>query len=286
MHEQERAEVILSDWQMPRMGGLELCERIRNSDRADGYTYFIFMTGFGDKEHFVHGLEAGADDYQTKPIDLDELRARLVSAARVVSLHRELAAKNALLRRDHEMSLRAARLDGLTQISNRLCFDETLEAVWSTMQRYGHRYSVAMCDVDHFKSYNDHFGHLAGDEVLRRVAMTIREELREGDGLFRYGGEEFVVLLPEQSLDEATRAMDRVRTALERLSIPTSRPGHPVTLSFGVAEVDPACDGAPEDWLRRADAALYRAKLKGRNRVETDPSNAPSPSREGATEVA
>ena len=270
VHQVDHADVILSDWQMPRMDGVELCRRTRTSQEEGKYTYFIFMTSFTDKEHFVRGMEAGADDYHTKPVDLDELHARLVSAGRVVALYRELAEKNAVLRRDSQTSFRVARVDALTQVANRLSMDEDLKVLWSRVKRYGHRYSIAICDVDRFKAYNDNFGHLAGDDVLRRVAQTIREQLREGDGLYRYGGEEFVVLLPEQSLAEAARAMDRVRTAVEKLAIQTHSERGVLTISFGVAELEPPEEGAPEDWLRRADTALYRAKSAGRNRVETD----------------
>ena len=270
MHQQEHADVILSDWQMPRMDGVELCRRTRVNADEGAYTYFIFMTSFGDKDHFLRGMEAGADDYHTKPVDLDELRARLVSAGRVVALYRKLSEKNAVLRHDSQASFRVARIDALTHVSNRLSMDEDLKVLWSRAKRYAHRYSIAICDIDRFKAYNDQFGHLAGDDVLRRVAQTIREQLREGDGLYRYGGEEFVVLLPEQSITEAAGAMDRVRLAVERLGIATKRGNRVVTISFGVAELDLPADGTPEDWLRRADAALYRAKASGRNRVETD----------------
>jgi diguanylate cyclase (GGDEF)-like protein len=270
LHQQERADVILSDWQMPRMDGVELCRRTRGGDSEGAYTYFIFMTSFADKDHFVRGMDAGADDYHTKPVDLDELRARLASAGRVIALYRELAAKNALLRRDSQAQFRVARIDALTQVANRLSMDEDVKALWSRVRRYGHRYSMAMCDVDRFKLYNDHFGHLAGDDALRRAAHAIREELRAGDGLYRYGGEEFVALLPEQGLPEATRAMDRVRAAVERLAIPTRTEGGILTISLGVAELDTSRDATPEDWIRRADEALYRAKMAGRNRVDTD----------------
>jgi diguanylate cyclase (GGDEF)-like protein len=270
MHQREPADVILSDWQMPRMDGLELCRRTRVASDDTTYTYFILLTSFGDKDHFIRGMEAGADDYHTKPVDVDELGARLVSAARVLGVYRRLAEKNASLRRDSQASFLAARVDELTGVGNRLSMNEDLRALRSRAKRYGHRYSIAIGDVDRFKSYNDHFGHLAGDEVLRRIAQQIREGLRGGDGLYRYGGEEFVVVLPEQPLAEAERAIDRVRKAVEDLAIPSHREHGVVTISFGVAQVDPILDRAPEDWLRRADAALYRAKSAGRNRVEVD----------------
>lgn len=270
LHQREAADVIISDWQMPRMDGLELCRRTRVSREEGTYTYFILMTGFDDKEHFVRGMEAGADDYHTKPVDLDELRARLTSAARVLSVYRELAEKNARLRSDSQASFRVARVDALTQVANRLSMDEDLKALWARAERYGHRYSMGICDVDRFKDYNDRFGHVAGDDALRRVAQAIRKELRGGDGLYRYGGEEFLVLLPEQLLAEAARAMNRVRGAVERLEIPAPCDRGFLTLSAGVAELDTSQDRTPEDWLRRADAALYRAKSSGRNRVEKE----------------
>ncbi len=123
-----------------------------------------------------------------------------------------------------------------------------------------------MCDLDEFKEYNDRFGHLAGDGVLQRVAQAVRSELRQGDDVYRYGGEEFVVVLPEQTLAQATLAMDRVRRAVERLSLDAPA----VTISIGVAERDPSRDATSASWLERVDAALYRAKARGRNRVEPD----------------
>jgi len=267
MHQAGRADVILSDWEMPRMDGVELCRRTRAAADEGAYTYFIFMTGYDDKEHFLRGMEAGADDYHPKPVDVDELQARLTSAARVISLYRKLAEKNVSLRRDSQASFQKARVDALTGASNRLRMDEDLKVLWSRVQRYAHPYSVALCDIDDFKKYNDHFGHVAGDDVLRTVAQTLRKGLRQGDSLYRYGGEEFLILLPEQPQREALRAMDRVRAQIEQLGIRTVAERGVVTISVGVAELEPSRDRTVEDWLRRADEALYRAKNGGRNRV-------------------
>jgi two-component system, cell cycle response regulator len=161
----------------------------------------------------------------------------------------------------------AARIDPLTRVANRLRMNEDLHVLWSRSRRYGHAYCAALCDIDWFKAYNDHFGHLEGDGVLLRVAQTIRSGLRQGDGLYRYGGEEFLVLLPEQSLDEACIAMERVRKYVERLAIPTVAGGGVVTISVGVSELSTE-DDSLDDWLRRVDTALYLAKAKGRNRIE------------------
>lgn len=261
LHRRSPADVILSDWRMPRLDGYELCKRTRAAE-DEHYTYFIFMTALADKEHFLRAMEAGADDYLTKPIDLDELRARLLSAARVMKLHRKLAERTRVLRRDSQRFFHDARVDALTDIPNRLCLREDLEALGARMARYGHRYSVGIADVDHFKDYNDRFGHLEGDVTLRNIAACIRDHLRVGDTLYRYGGEEFLVILPEQSLSAAAGAMDRVRSAVEKRGS--------VTISVGVAELDAAKKESPDGWLRRADAALYRAKGGGRNRVEVD----------------
>lgn len=266
LHEAERADVILSDWDMPGMDGIELCKRTRvGADEA--YTYFILMTAFDDKAHFLRGMEAGADDYQTKPIDLDELQARLVSAERVVTVYRRLANKNASLRRDSQAAIRLASIDPLTGVANRLHLREDLESHLAQSHYDGVRCSVALCDIDHFKTYNDHFGHLAGDKVLRDVAQTIRGQLRRGDALYRYGGEEFLMVLPQQSVLDASRAAERARRAVEKLGIRTTAGNGTLTISIGVAELMPADKGI-DSWMDRADVALYRAKAGGRNRVE------------------
>jgi two-component system chemotaxis response regulator CheY len=266
MHQEERADVILSDWRMPRVDGLDLCRRTRASETNGNYTYFIFLTGFDDREHLLEGMAAGADDYHGKPIDLDELQARLTSAARVLSLYEKLARKNAALRTESQTSFRLARVDALTEVANRLRMNEDIKAIWGRATRYGHRFCAALCDIDLFKSYNDRFGHLAGDEVLRKIAGAIKKDLRQGDGLYRFGGEEFLITLPEQSLAEATRVMERVRLEVERLAEPAEASGV-VTVSIGVSSLRPD-DESPEAWLRRVDEALYKAKANGRNRVE------------------
>jgi diguanylate cyclase (GGDEF)-like protein len=261
-------DVILSDWKMPKMDGYELCERTRHAENEERYTYFIFMTGLADRDHFARGVEVGADDFLSKPVDLEELRARLISASRVTALQRRLSERTRAARRDSRANFVAARTDPLTDVPNRLRLREDLEALRARGVRYGHRYAVALCDLDHFKAYNDHFGHLAGDDALRRAARCIKEHLRRGDTVYRYGGEEFLVVLPEQSVTEAAAAMERVRESLQALAIAHAPDASsPVlTMSVGVAEIL-AQDGGPDEWIARADAALYEAKARGRNRV-------------------
>jgi diguanylate cyclase (GGDEF)-like protein len=267
MHQASRADLILSDWKIPGMDGLELCRRIRDSEAPDWHTHFILMTGRNDRPCLVDGLNAGADEYVTKPIELAELEARLEAARRVVTMRRALQAANVALRRDSARDYKAARTDPLTAVSNRRRLKEDLEPLQGRASRYGHRYCAALCDIDMFKSYNDTFGHQAGDDALCRVAATIQDHLRSGDTLYRYGGEEFLVLLPEQSLEHAVTGTNRVRQEVERLHIKRllPAPGPFLTISAGVAELG---GGSIGDWLRRADDALYRAKALGRNRVE------------------
>lgn len=264
---ERRPDVVISDWEMPRMNGAELCRRTRKGGDETPYTYFIILTAYGDREHLLAGMAAGADDFQRKPVDLDELEARLLSASRVVELHRRLASRAAELQTDSTRFYAASRTDALTGTGNRLRLDEEASALLARAARYGHRCSLAICDLDFFKAFNDKFGHVAGDDALRRVAAGMRANLRSADTLFRYGGEEFVVLLVEQSLADATFVMDRMRRAIEGLAISSPATGASLTLSVGVAEVDTAHDGTPADWIARADAALYTAKQGGRNRV-------------------
>jgi len=264
---QSPADVIVSDWDMPGMNGSELCRRTRSLGDDVPYTYFILMTAFDDRAHLLAGMAAGADDYQRKPLKRDELEARFMSAGRIVELHRRLASRTAKLRDDSTRLFQTSRTDALTGAGNRLSLDEEIETLMSRAHRYGRKCSLAICDLDFFKAYNDAFGHVAGDEALRRVAGGMRASLRSADSLFRYGGEEFVALLVEQSQDAAECAMERVRGAVEALVIPSPATGGPLTLSVGIAEIDPRTDRTGDDWLRRADEALYAAKSAGRNRV-------------------
>ena len=261
------ADVIVSDWDMPGMDGIELCRRTRTGGDEVPYTYFIIVTGFTGRERVLAGMEAGADDYQRKPLNVHELEARLMSAGRVVGLHRRLAAQTAELRGTSAALLVESRTDAMTGTGNRLSLDEDVTTLMARAARYGNKCSLAICDLDFFKAYNDHFGHIAGDQALCRVAEGMRSTLRNVDTLYRYGGEEFVVLLVEQSIEAATRAMDRMRDAIERLAIDSPATGGPLTLSVGIAEFDPSLDKTPGDWIRRADEALYEAKSAGRNRV-------------------
>ncbi|HEX7668476.1 MAG TPA: GGDEF domain-containing protein, partial [Polyangiaceae bacterium] len=177
---------------------------------------------------------------------------------------------NSALRRDSQASFGLARVDALTGVGNRLRLDEDLAMIWSQARRYGRGYSAAMCDIDWFKLYNDHLGHLAGDAALRDIAQTLRRHLRRADAIYRYGGEEFLVIFPEQTAREVVRVAERMCRAVRDLGMRTVAGDGVVTLSIGVAELTSE-DESVMAWLERADAALYRAKANGRNCVQCDP---------------
>jgi diguanylate cyclase (GGDEF)-like protein len=272
-------DAVISDRMMPGMDGIELCRRIRANSRA-AYTYFIFLTGFDEKTEVIHGMEAGADDYLIKPLDVDELKVRLWVAGRVTSIHKKLFQQSAELERLNHQLFELSRADPLTKLGNRLRLREDLEVICARVKRYGGTYCAVMCDVDFFKDYNDTNGHLAGDDVLCTVAQTLISTSRDGDQAYRYGGEEFLVLLPEQSAESGLVAAERYRQAVEELAIPhlASTVKRIVTISAGVASLSQLEAKSAETWLNEADAALYRAKQLGRNRVmgyEAKPAKVP-----------
>ncbi|MEY2566509.1 MAG: hypothetical protein QOE35_1038 [Actinomycetota bacterium] len=255
------ADVVISDRMMPGVDGLELCRRIRSADRP-GYAYVILMTTAADRTDVLAGMEAGADDYLAKPIEPLDLQAALVAAKRVTDLHRQLGRYRAELERLNADLADLARRDALTGLGNRLRLDEDLAQLHWRCARYGWTYSLALLDIDHFKAHNDQHGHLAGDEVLRQVAVALQSAARRGDGVYRYGGEEFVVVLPGQDVAHATAAAERLRQAVETST--------PVTVSAGVAGFVPDQDDrGPQLVLARADEGLYRSKAAGRNKVST-----------------
>ncbi len=264
------ADVILSDWVMPVVDGPELCRRIRGYPDAP-YAYFIFLTALDDRNHALEGMEAGADDYLAKPLDPHELRMRLIAAERVTNVQRQLATKHHELEAVNRELHETARTDALTRLGNRLRLAEDLAALQARAERYGHGYAIALCDIDYFKRYNDRYGHQAGDHVLASVAATLMEQCRSGDSVYRYGGEEFLIVLPEQGSIAATVAIDRFRNAVENLQIEHAENdvAKVVTMSGGVAALT---GGRAQSWeavVQDADKALYAAKLAGRNRVFT-----------------
>ena len=268
LYRRTEVDVIVSDWLMPGMDGLDLCQRVRESQR-ETYTYFMLLTSLEGKQHFMQGMQAGADDYLTKPLDREELQVRLQVAARVTALHHQLAEKTRELERANHALAESARRDPLTGLGNRLQLREDLYRLQRWLDRYGRGFGVALCDVDRFKRYNDCYGHVAGDEVLQAISTSVADTIRSGDMAYRYGGEELLIIMPEQSAETSIVAMERVREAVEDLAIEhvANRPYGVVTISIGLVAIG---QGEQLPWdvvLNQADSALYRAKAEGRNRV-------------------
>ena len=195
--------------------------------------------------------------------------AQLEVAREIAELASERLAKSEAELKDANQSLfQQARIDPLTRLQTRLKFAEDVEQTWSRVSRYGKSYSMVMCDIDHFKQYNDTYGHVAGDEVLRAVAASFKAAARAGDHLYRYGGEEFVFLLRTASLEAGRDCAERFRTAVEKLHIPhVASPLGFISVSMGVSQLEPGHETTAELLLERADAAMYAAKGAGRNRV-------------------
>lgn len=253
-------QVVVTDWMMPGMNGLELCKAIRSAE-DDTYTYLVLLTSFGSQDAVMAGMEAGADDYVTKPLDPFTLRTRLLVALRVTALHSQLG-------KYRQELTRQARTDPLTRVDNRLKLTEDLELLDHRSQRYGRQYSLALCDVDYFKSFNDLQGHPAGDEALKAVARTLTSLSRETDGVYRYGGEEFLLVLPDQGAEDAEAAVERIRSGIESLAIAhTGNPLQVLTISAGISTFTADHAVSSSQLLKEADDALYSAKAAGRNRV-------------------
>ena len=257
----ERAPALaILDWVMPRMDGIEVCRRLR-SDAERPYVYAILLTGRSDARDVVQGLDAGADDYITKPFDSNELRVRLRAGRRILELQSVLLDTQRILRDK-------ATHDPLTALWNRTQALEALDRDVARAHREGNPVSVLMVDLDHFKAVNDTFGHIAGDAVLREAARRIRDSVRQYDVVGRYGGEEFVVVLPGCEAEAAVALAGRIRATIGGGAINTSEGVVSVTASIGAASY-PVTGGTPEELIRAADAALYRAKRSGRDRVES-----------------
>jgi two-component system chemotaxis response regulator CheY len=261
MYLEHQPDVVVTDWMMPGMDGMALCRAIRARE-ADLYTYIVLLTSQGSRDDVLAGLEAGADDYVTKPLDPFVLHARLLVALRVTTLHADLAHYRRVLSRQ-------ARTDPLTGLHNRLKLSEDLEQLHVRSLRYGEDYSLAMCDVDNFKTYNDIYGHQAGDLALRAVAAALLSTVRESDGVYRFGGEEFLLVLPKQSLGGAKALVERALDAVRDASIAhAGDPSGQLRLSAGISAFAPGNHVDAETLLGEADGALYSAKARGRNRVE------------------
>ncbi|MGH9584310.1 MAG: GGDEF domain-containing response regulator [Bryobacteraceae bacterium] len=248
------------DWVMPHMTGLEVCRHIRQIDR-EPYTYILLLTSKNTTDETIEGLEAGADDYIVKPFDQHELRVRLRAGKRIVDLQMDL------LRAREELRERANK-DLLTMLPNRSAIYTTLQAELARCHRDHRSVGVILLDIDHFKNINDTYGHFAGDAALREAAARLRGNMRPYDQIGRYGGEEFLVVLPNCELEQTAAQAERMRVKLN--GSPMMIDGYEIYLSasFG-ATISDGSERDLEVFIRVADEALYRAKAAGRNCVRT-----------------
>jgi diguanylate cyclase (GGDEF)-like protein len=224
------------------------------------YTYFVLLTAFGDRDHALEGMQAGADDYLAKTLDVDALHLRLIAAERVSALHKRLAEQDAALRA-------LAEVDQLTQLANRHKSTEMLTHFLALAKRQHMPLSLALVDVDHFKQVNDRFGHSTGDEVLRRMSATLRSSFRDEDVVARWGGEEFVIGMYGMGTGDSVSCLYRVLDGVRREVFEgPDGSDFQITFSAGVAEY-PRNGGDLQTLYRAADEALYSAKDAGRARV-------------------
>ena len=259
LYEEQAPSLVITDWILPDFCGFELCQRIRSDDTRP-YTYIIVMTSNTEKGNLVKGLEAGADDYLTKPFDPGEMLARIGVGRRIIDLNRELAAKSQKLEE-------AARTDPLTGLPNRRAIEDWAAKQLRGAARHGFPLWVVLGDIDNFKSINDTFGHGAGDIVLKTFADVLKKNTRASDICGRLGGDEFLLVLTHVEGEQIEVAVDRFREQFAALSFPLQGQSVSVTASFGVTGVHTK---EPQEFgvlVRKADQMLYEAKRAGRNRV-------------------
>ena len=258
--------IVLTDWVMPEIDGLELCKAIRNVN-SKGYVFIVLLTSKDSKDDILVGFEAGADDYLIKPPHYAELNARLKTGMRILELERSLKRANEEIRI-------LSNIDSLTGIYNRGYLHDHLTMEIKKARRYGHPLSLALCDIDHFKKVNDNHGHQIGDIVLKEFAQCIKESIRNSvDWAVRYGGEEFLIVLPETDLKNALSLAERIRNAVFRKVLKIRGSEISITASFGVVGFHAGIPDkliAIDALINQADMHLYRAKQEGRNLVRGD----------------
>jgi two-component system cell cycle response regulator len=251
--------IALLDWMMPGLHGVDVCREMR-AHRPEPYTYILLLTAKDAKESVVEGLESGADDYLTKPFHPQELKARLRVGRRLLEL------EDTLVQAREAMRFKATH-DALTGVWNRGTILETLDREITRSRRERVSLGVVIGDLDHFKSVNDTYGHLAGDSVLREATKRMQASVRPYDAVGRYGGEEFLVLLPGCDAAATAGKAEQLRAAIGQQPIETSSGPLRVTMSFGGVATRNWPDENANQTLQMVDAALYRAKQDGRNRV-------------------
>jgi two-component system cell cycle response regulator len=265
LEQPEAPKLVMLDWVLPDVDGIEVCKRIRRAGSSRPYVYVILLTSNEGRQHMLDALQAGADDYLVKPFDELELKARLLVGKRILDLQEELVSARESMRH-------AATHDSLTGLLNRGEIFDMLERELERSRRDHQSLGVILGDIDHFKSVNDTLGHLFGDEALREIGRRLRGQLRVYDGVGRYGGEEFLMVLPNCDLPDAMQRANELREVIAQAPVLCSGEERLITMSMGVAVS--ACDkkNEVETLLKQADAGLYEAKEKGRNRIEHCPS--------------
>jgi two-component system, cell cycle response regulator len=261
LEREDAPALIILDWMMPGMTGLEVCQKIRQRG-TEPYIYILLLTSKSQKEDLIEGMDAGADDYITKPFDQNELQVRLRAGTRLVDLQAQLLSAREALREQ-------ATRDSLTHLWNRSSILDALSRELARSEREATPLGVVIVDLDHFKCVNDNHGHPAGDAVLREAARRMHNSVRQYDSIGRYGGEEFLILLPNCSEAESYSQAERMRKQLTQTDIRISDgTSLRITASFGVTAAIPDQAWTSEGLIRKADEALYVAKKSGRNRVE------------------
>jgi two-component system, cell cycle response regulator len=250
----EPPNMALLDWMLPGLDGIDVCRRIRKMGTRATYIYTVMLTAKNRKQDLLLAMEAGADDYLAKPVDPSELRARIMAGKRILELQQSLSF--------------AATHDFLTNLLNRSEILAAVEKEFSRSGREGKPATLIMADIDHFKRINDSLGHAAGDEVLKEVARRLKADLRPYDVVGRYGGEEFLIILPGCDLTAGARRADEVRNLVAKDPIATPFGTTSATVSMGVTVTSAIRDHSVSDLLHEADVSLYAAKNNGRNRVE------------------
>jgi diguanylate cyclase (GGDEF)-like protein len=254
-------KLVLLDWMLPDIEGIELCQRIRQAGASRPYVYVILLTQRSGRENILHAMQAGADDYMIKPFDAMELRAHLLVGQRILDLQEKLISARELMRI-------AATHDFLTGLLNRGAVLDALDRELERARRDRKPVGVILADLDHFKDVNDSLGHLFGDEALKELSQRLRSELRPYDSIGRYGGEEFLLLLPGCDVPTTLLRGKQLCNFIASKPVVFSGVERVITLSMGVAVAEGSGDQQVEALLSQADLGLYAAKQKGRNRIE------------------
>lgn len=270
LEQSDSPKLVLLDWVLPDLEGIELCQRLRQAGSSRPYVYVILLTGKERRQDMLSALQAGADDYLVKPFDELELKARLLVGKRILDLQEELVAARESMRH-------AATHDSLTGLMNRGAVLELLQRELERARREHRPVGVLLADIDHFKNVNDSLGHLYGDEALKEITRRLRSKLRVYDGIGRYGGEEFLLIMP--GCDSATALLrgNQLREFVASTPVVCSGVERVITVSMGVAISKVSGNNDVETLLGEADGGLYAAKQAGRNRVEHGKSIARKP---------